>query len=76
MSVPEEIRKVKRPVNTVVVDSGSKGLKRYAVRKRNGFVYEKGTNPRPHNGKVVGHIIVSSTISSTRTKPATPSPSS
>lgn len=57
MSVPEEIRKVKRPVNTVVVDSGSKGLKRYAVRKRNGFVYEKGTNPRPHNGKVVGHII-------------------
>ena len=37
MSVPEEIRKVKRPVNTVVVDSGSKGLKRYAVRKRKGL---------------------------------------
>ena len=57
MPVPEEIRRVKRPVNTIVVDSGSKGLKRYAVRERNGFVYEKGSNPRPRNGKVVGHII-------------------
>ena len=31
MKVPEEIRKVKRPVNTIVEDSGRDGPKRYSV---------------------------------------------
>ena len=34
MPVPESIRKVPRPRNTVVVDSGSNGTKRYAVHGR------------------------------------------
>ena len=33
MKVPEEIRKVKRPVNTIVEDSGREGAKRYSVRQ-------------------------------------------
>ena len=56
MAVPGEIRKVKRPVNTIVEDSGSSGMFRYAVRSRNGAVYHGG-NPLPKNGCVVGHII-------------------
>ena len=34
MSVPEEVRRVPRPRNTVVLDTGSKGPTRYAVRAR------------------------------------------
>ena len=56
MSVPEEIRKVSRPVNTIVEDSGSDGMYRYAVRSRNGARYHGG-NPMPRNGRVIGHII-------------------
>ena len=57
MKVPEEIRKVKRPVNTIVEDSGRDGPKRYSVRERSTVKYVPGKNPQPHNGKVVGHII-------------------
>ena len=57
MSVPEEVRRVPRPRNTVVLDTGSKGPTRYAVRARAKSVYIKGHNPQPRNGKTVGHII-------------------
>lgn len=57
MKVPEEIRKVKRPVNTIVEDSGREGPKRYSVRQRGVVKYVPGKNPQPHNGKVIGHII-------------------
>ncbi len=57
MKVPEEIRKVERPVNTIVEDSGREGPKRYSVRERGMVKYVPGKNPQPHNGKVVGHII-------------------
>lgn len=57
MAVPEAIRRVKRPVNTIVEDSGSKGMYRYAVRVRNGARYKTGGNPMPKNGRVIGHII-------------------
>ena len=57
MAVPEEIRTVKRPVNTVVVDTGNDSLYRYAVRERSGTVYVKDHNPSPRNGKTIGHII-------------------
>lgn len=57
MSVPEYIRKVERPKNTVVVDSGVDALYRYAVRKRKQSVCKKGKNPSPRNGAVIGHII-------------------
>ena len=56
MAVPEAIRKVPRPVNTIVEDSGSKGNYRYAVRARAGARYNGG-NPMPKNGRVIGHII-------------------
>ena len=36
MPVPEEIRAVERPVNTIVEDRGKDGPFRYAVRERNG----------------------------------------
>ena len=39
MAIPEEIRRVARPRNTVVVLSGTKGAKRYAVRERAGYKY-------------------------------------
>ncbi len=57
MGVPEEIRRVPRPKNTVVVDTGSKGGKRYAVRERAGTKYIPGGNPQPISGKVIGYII-------------------
>ena len=38
MAVPEEIRAVERPVNTIVEDRGKDGPFRYAVRERNGVV--------------------------------------
>ena len=57
MAVPADIRAVKRPVNTIVDDSGRDGPKRYAVRERSGARYVQGGNPQPRNGKVVGHII-------------------
>ncbi|MBO8415932.1 MAG: hypothetical protein IAB19_06100 [Proteobacteria bacterium] len=54
MAVPEEIRKVKRPVNTIVDDNGGSGPYRFAVRARaKGSAAGRG----PRNGKVIGHII-------------------
>lgn len=57
MSVSEEIRKVKRPKNTIVSDSGNNSLYRYAVRERKRSVYKAGKNPSPRNGAIIGHII-------------------
>ncbi|MDI9469524.1 MAG: transposase [Bacillota bacterium] len=57
MGVPEEIRKVPRPTNTVVLDNGGDGPKRYAVRERSSTKYVPGGNPQPRNGRVIGHII-------------------
>lgn len=57
MSVPESIRKVPRPVNTVVQDMGHDGPKRYAVRERKAVRYVTGGNPQPVNGATVGYII-------------------
>ena len=49
MAVPEEIRMVERPVNTIVEDRGKDGPFRYAVRERNGVRYVKGGNPMPRS---------------------------
>ncbi len=57
MGVPEEIRSVERPKNTIVDDSGREGVNRYSVRERSGTRYVKNGNPQPANGKVIGHII-------------------
>lgn len=57
MAVPEEIRSVLRPTNTVVIDTGRKGPKRYAVRERSYIKYVAGGNPQPRNGSIIGHII-------------------
>ena len=56
MSVPEEIRKVPRPKNTVVCVNGN-GINKYVVRQRAGAICKPGRNPMPLNGIVVGHII-------------------
>lgn len=56
MSVPQDIRAVPRPKNTVVTDTGGKGPLRYCVRARTKAVRTaKGFQPR--NGKVIGHIV-------------------
>ena len=56
MGVPQDIRAVPRPKNTVVIDTGGKGPLRYCVRERNKAVRTaKGFQPR--NGKVIGHIV-------------------
>ena len=57
MAVPEHIRKVPRPVNTVVCDNGGAGPHRYCVRERNGFLRQKDGSSAPRNGRVIGHII-------------------
>lgn len=57
MAVPEEIRKVPRPKNTIVDNTGKPGKNQYPVRERSSVKYEKGSNPKPRNGKVIGHII-------------------
>ena len=57
MGVPESIRAVPRPRNTVVIDSGSNGAKRYSVHARLTSICKPGCNPRPVNGPVIGHII-------------------
>lgn len=57
MPVPEEIRKIPRPVNTIVDDNGRPGRLRYAVRERAGSKYIPGGNTQPRNGRVIGHII-------------------
>jgi hypothetical protein len=57
MAVPESIRLVERPVNTIVDDNGREGPFRYAVRERAGTKYVAGGNPQPRNGRVIGHII-------------------
>lgn len=56
MGVPEEIRKVPRPKNTVVCVNGN-GINKYVVRQRAGAICKPGRNPMPLNGFVVGHII-------------------
>ena len=57
MAVPEIIRKVQRPVNTIVAPSSKASPDVYPVRERLSVEYVKGGNPQPVNGKVIGHII-------------------
>lgn len=49
MAVPEEVKKVPRPVNTTVYDACRDGPKRFFVRERIGCKYIKGHNPQPAN---------------------------
>ncbi len=69
MAVPESIRKVPRPVNTIVTDNGKDGPNRYAVRERVGVKYVANGNPQPKNGKVIGHIWNDQYVPLQRTKP-------
>jgi len=57
VAVPESIRKVPRPVNTVVGDNGKNSPNRYPVRERISVTYVPGGNPQPKNGRVIGHIV-------------------
>lgn len=54
MGVPENVRKITRPKNTIVYTIRD-GV--YGVRERAGTNYAPGGKVRPINGKVVGHII-------------------
>ena len=56
MAVPDYIRNVPRPVNTIVEDNGREGPNRFAVRERLSTKYVPGGNPQPRNGRVIGHI--------------------
>ncbi|MCR5812898.1 MAG: transposase, partial [Desulfovibrio sp.] len=55
MAVPEEIRAVERPKNTIVAPYGKNG-NLYAVRERVGCRYVQGRRI-PVTGKTIGHII-------------------
>ncbi|MDO5861900.1 MAG: transposase [Thermoplasmata archaeon] len=55
MGVPEEIRKVPRPTNTVVVAYG-KNKDKYAVKERVGC-RSVGGRKLPVDGRIVGHIV-------------------
>lgn len=56
MGVPDDIRAVERPKNTVVEQRINKNGVRYIVRERKGCTYKNGRS-RPMNGAVIGHII-------------------
>lgn len=57
MPVPEEIRAVERPKNTIVeMRVNGRGDVRYIVRERNGSVYSD-CRSRPKNGAIIGFII-------------------
>ena len=56
MSVPEDIRNVERPSNTIVQEVRNKSGVRYIVRERNGHVYKNGRT-MPKNGSTIGYII-------------------
>lgn len=55
MPIPNEILKVERPKNTVVIVYG-KNKNLYAVRERVGCKYDNGRRI-PQTGKTIGHII-------------------
>lgn len=57
MAVPDDVRRVPRPVNTIVENNGRIGPNQYPVRERGSIKYIPGGNPQPRNGKVVGHIV-------------------
>ena len=75
MGVPEEIRKVPRPKNTVVVENKDDGPRHYAVRARAGVKYVKGGNPQPVNGGVIGYIYEGRFVPASE-KPGSKGPSS
>ena len=56
MAIPEEIRKVERPKNTIVRENKNGGKYRYMVIERIGCRRKEGKNI-PINGKAIGHII-------------------
>ena len=57
MVVPENIRNVPRPRNTVICPNRKPGPYQWAVRCRSGTRYIPGKGTQPINGPVVGHII-------------------
>lgn len=72
MAVSEEVRKVRRPVNTVVEGRTNKdGATRYIVRERNGCTYSDGRS-RPRNGGIVGYIIDGAYVSRSENAPIDP----
>lgn len=56
MAVPNHIRQVPRPVNTIVDDNGREDPNHFAVREGISTKYVPGGNPQPRNGKAIGHI--------------------
>lgn len=58
MPVPEAIRLVPRPTNTVVCDNGNEHSRlRWCVRARKPGAVHKNGRSMPLNGSVIGHII-------------------
>lgn len=57
MPVPEHIRRVPRPVNTIVSDNGGFSALRFCVRERKGSRTNANGKSMPVNGRVIGHII-------------------
>lgn len=72
MPVPEEIRAVERPKNTIVeMRTNKRGDARYIVRERNGSTYSNGRS-RPRNGGIVGFIIDGSYVPKPEAGPLEP----
>ena len=56
MAIPEEIKRVVRPKNTIIKENKNGGEYRYMVVQRIGCKRVNGKNV-PINGSVIGHII-------------------
>ena len=74
MAVPEEIRKVSRPLNTVVVENKTEGVRKYAVRARKGLKRIPGKHSQPVNGPVIGYIFNGEYIPIDKVPPVPPGP--
>jgi hypothetical protein len=75
MGIPEDVRAVPRPKNTVVIENKEEGPRHYAVRSRKGVRYVPGKNPQPVNGRVIGYIYDGRFVPAQRT-PGSKGPSS
>lgn len=51
MAVPDNIRSIPRPVNTIVENNGREYPNRYAVRERRSTKYVPIGNPQPQNAR-------------------------
>ncbi len=57
MTIPQHIKNVLRPKNTVIIENKTIGNYKYAVRERTGYKKDAKGKMQPVYGKVIGYIV-------------------